>query len=272
MKQYILKTKSDGTVITVRDVQNILLEMAKVVDQICVRHNIPYFLNGGSALGAVRHQGFIPWDDDYDIAMMYDDYKKFMRVLAKELPEDYTFHCFDTHKQYNVSIPAMKIRKKGTYIKEANTLLANRIKDSDGLFVDVFVYDYVNKNKLLDLPLRLLNMAILPFIILLDNLHINPVFLKRWYVSNARLYGALNRNSDYVGFDLTWSYKNPLKPFIFKKSDIYPVKYVPFEDTKLPIANQEHEFLCMAIAPSYMTLPRVQEPKHIVDIDLGGSQ
>lgn len=270
MKQYILKKNPDGTIITVRDVQNILLEMAKDIDALCQKHNIPYFLVGGSALGAVRHGGFIPWDDDYDIGMMYDDYKRFLDVVKKELPDTYVAHSFDTHKLYNVSIPAMKIRKKGTFVKEANTMLANRIKDSDGIFIDVFIHDYVSKSKWLDLPLRLLNTAILPFMILLDNLKINPYFLKRWYVSNARLYGTLNRSSDYIGFDLTWSYKNPFKPFIFKKTDIYPVKYVPFEDTMLPIANHGHEYLCIAIAPSYMTLPKVQEPKHIVDIDLGG--
>ncbi len=275
METYILKTKEDGSVITVRDVQDILLQMAKDIDHICQKHKIPYFLNGGSALGAIRHQGFIPWDDDYDIAMMYEDYKRFLEVLKTELPEDYVFHCFDTNKKYNVSIPAMKIRKKGTYIKEANTLLANRIKNGDGcdgLFIDVFIYDYVSPNKVLDLPLRLLNMLILPFMILLDNIRINPVFLKRWYVSNARIYGACNRGSDYIGFDLTWSYKNPFKPFIFKKSDIYPVQYVTFEDTKFPVANHPHEYLCTAIAPSYMTLPKEENraPKHIVDIDLGG--
>ena len=67
MKEYILKTRKDGTSITVRDVQLVLLEMLKDIDALCKKHNIRYWLTGGSALGAVRHKGFIPWDDDADI-------------------------------------------------------------------------------------------------------------------------------------------------------------------------------------------------------------
>lgn len=275
MEKYVLKCDDKGNEITVRDVQMVLLDMAKDIDEICQRNNIPYFLNGGSALGAVRHKGFIPWDDDFDIGMMYEDYVRFIKVLKKELPTDkYVFQCFDTDRRYNVTIPAMKIRRKGTYIKEVNTLLANRIKGyegCDGVFIDVFVYDYCTVNKWIDLPFRLLNTLIMPFMILFDNLHFNPVFLKKWYVSNARLYGRINQNSKYIGFDLTWTYKTPFKPFIFKKEDVFPVQYVEFEDTKLPIAAHPHEFLCVGIAPSYMTLPPVEKrfAKHTVDIDLG---
>lgn len=269
MKSYLLKTNPDGSEITVRDVQVVLLEMLKDIDNLCKKHNIPYFLNGGSALGAVRHQGFIPWDDDADISMMIDDYRKF-QAIVHELDDHYVIHCFETNKRYNVLIPAMKIRKKGTYIKEGNLLLGNRCTDSDGIFVDVFVYDYVNPNHLLDLPFRLVNQTLMPIIVFFENLKINPIPLKVLFLGNARLYGYLNRNSKHIGFDLTWTFKHPLHPFIFKKDDIYPVQYVPFEDTLLPIAAHPHEYLCMAIAPTYNTLPPEEErkPKHIIDIRL----
>jgi lipopolysaccharide cholinephosphotransferase len=269
MESYLLKTNPDGSQITVRDVQMVLLEMLKDIDALCRKHNIPYFLNGGSALGAVRHQGFIPWDDDADISMMIDDYRAFQKI-AHELGDKYVIHCFETNKRYNVLIPGMKIRKKGTYLKEVNSLLGNRCTDSDGVFVDVFVYDHATPNPFLDLPLRLTNQLLMPFIILFENLKINPLPLKYWFLGNARLYGKLNRKSKYIGFDLTWTFKTPFHPFIFKKEDIYPVQYVPFEDTTLPIAAHPHEYLCTAIAPSYGTLPPVEArlPKHIVDIRL----
>lgn len=57
----------------------------------------------------------------------------------------------------------------------------------------------------MDLPLRMLNQLIMPFIILFDNLGMNPLFLKRWFVSNARMYGKLNEGSKKIGFDLTWT-------------------------------------------------------------------
>lgn len=269
MESYLLKTNPDGSQITVHDVHMVLLEMLKDIDALCRKHDIPFFLNGGSALGAVRHQGFIPWDDDADIAMMIDDYRKFLTV-AHELGDGYVIHSFETRKRYNVLIPAMKIRKKGTYLKEVNALLGNRCDDSDGIFVDVFIFDYANPNPLLDLPFRFINLALMPVIILFENLKINPLPLKYWFIGNARLYGKLNRKSQHIGFDLTWTFRTPLHPYIFKKDDIYPVQYVPFEDTTLPIAAHPHEFLCTAIAPSYGTLPPVKarKPKHIVDIRL----
>lgn len=269
MESYLLKTNPDGSEITVHDVQVVLLAMLKDIDALCKKHNIPYFLNGGSALGAVRHRGFIPWDDDADISMMINDYRRF-QTIAHELDDRYVVHCFETNKRYNVLIPAMKIRRKDTYIKEANLLLSNRCTDSDGIFVDVFVYDYVNSNPILDLPLRLVNQILMPIIVFFENLKINPLPLKYWFLANARLYGTLNQHSKYIGFDLTWTFKHPLHPFIFLKDDIYPVQYVPFEDTLLPIAAHPHEYLCMAIAPSYMTLPPEDErkPKHIIDIRL----
>ena len=80
----------------------------------------------------------------------------------------------------------------------------------------------------------------------------------------------MNQDSEYIGFDLTWTFKNPLKPYIFNKSDILPVQYVPFEDTMLPIANNPHSYLCVAISPNYMVLPSVEKrfAKHIVDVEL----
>lgn len=268
--EYILKENPDGSKIRVKDVQNVLLRMLKDVDKICRKHNIPYFLNGGSALGAIRHKGFIPWDDDADIAMLKDDYLRFIEVLKKALPDEYVFQCFEVDKRYNPLIPEMKIRKKNTYIKEVNTLLENRIKECDGIFLDVFVYDYCSDNKLIDLPFRLFNQLLMPLIILFDNININPTWLKSLFVANARFYGILNKNSKYIGFDLCWTFKNPFKPFIFKKDDIYPIQYVDFEDTKLPVAKNVHEYLCTAIGKDYNVLPPLEKrsPKHIKDIRL----
>lgn len=269
MEEYIVKTNPDGSVITVRDIQHVLLGMIKDVDALCRKHNIPYFLNGGSALGAVRHKGFIPWDDDIDISMMVKDYRRFQAV-AHELGDQYVIHCFETCKRYNVLIPGMKIRKKGTYIKESNVLLGNRCSDSDGLFVDVFVYDHVSGNTLLDLPLRLVNQLLMPVIVFFENIKINPLPLKYWFLGNAKLYGYLCRNSKYIGYTLTWTFKHPLHPIRYLQADVYPPQYVPFEDTMLPIACHPHEYLVTAIAPSYMTPPpeKARYPKHITDIRL----
>jgi lipopolysaccharide cholinephosphotransferase len=150
--------------------------------------------------------------------------------------------------------------------------LKNKCSDSNGLFIDVFVYSSLNKSTILDLPLRLINMLMMPLIIIFENIHINPIPLKSFFVFNARLYGKLNKKSEYIGFDITWTFKNPLRPFRFKKSDIYPVQRIQFEDMQLPVANNIKEYLKVAIAPTFEQMPPLEQrkPKHIIDINLEG--
>ncbi len=268
--EYILKEKSDGQVITVKDVQNVLIEMMKDIDELCRKNNIEYVLTGGSTLGAIRHGGFIPWDDDLDIAMMRDQYKKFIKVLKTQLSDKYVFHCFEVNKKYTVTWPAMKIRKKGTYIKEVNSLLPNKCTDCDGIFIDVFIYDHMSNITAIDLPFRLFNSILMPVIVFFENLNINPVLLKRIYRGNAVLYGKLNRKSKYVGDELTWTYRSPLHPLKYIYDEMFPAKYVKFENITLPVQNNAHEYLVRRFGPNYMTPPPEKKriPKHIVDISL----
>lgn len=272
---FLLKEKKDGTKIMVRDVQLALLEMMKDIDKICVDNHIDYCLTGGSTLGAVLYKGFIPWDDDLDIAMMRKDYKKFIKALEKDLDKNkYTFHCYEKNKKYDVTWPYMKIRKKNTYIKEVNKLLPNRCTDSNGIFIDVFIYDYMAKTTVMDLPLRICNSILMPIIIFFENLKINPIPLKSLYRFNARLYGFLNQKSKYIGDDLTWTYRNPLTPLRYRKEKMFPTVRVPFEDTTLPVPNDAKEYLirhwgekCLIPLP-----PEKRKPGHVYDINLTSDQ
>ena len=82
------------------EVQNRILDIAVYLDEFCRKHEITYYLMGGSALGAIRHKGFIPWDDDLDIGMPRDDYEKFMEVAKSELNEQYYLQNAKTESQY----------------------------------------------------------------------------------------------------------------------------------------------------------------------------
>ena len=269
--EFLLKEKKDGTKIMVRDVQLVLLEMMKDIDKICSDNNIDYCLTGGSTLGAVLYKGFIPWDDDLDIAMMRKDYKKFIKALEKDLDKDkYTFHCYEKNKKYDVTWPYMKIRKKNTYIKEVNKLLPNRCDDCNGVFIDVFIYDYMAKTTIMDLPLRLCNSILMPLIIFFENMKLNPIPLKSLYRFNARLYGFINKKSKYIGDDLTWTYRNPLTPLRYRKEKMFPTVRVPFEDTLLPVPNDAKEYLIRHWGEKCLTpLPvEKRKPGHVYDINL----
>ena len=76
------------------------LDVLKVIDDICKRHDITYYADWGSFLGAVRHGGFVPWDDDLDICMKRDDYAKFREIADTELPENYCIHDYERQQDH----------------------------------------------------------------------------------------------------------------------------------------------------------------------------
>ena len=78
-----------------RKLQMVLLDILKMLDRFCEENDITYFLDSGTALGAVRHAGFIPWDDDVDVGMLREDYDRFIELAKEGLPEGYSLHQFD---------------------------------------------------------------------------------------------------------------------------------------------------------------------------------
>lgn len=124
---------------TLRQCQLVMLRMLKIFDYICTKHQIRYFLIGGSLLGAIRHQGFIPWDDDLDIAMTRADYEKFLQVGVPELPNDIFFQNPDTDRHYPQCSP-VDARLRDKYSSYKHIGKPNN-PWHEGLQVDIFVHD-----------------------------------------------------------------------------------------------------------------------------------
>ena len=119
------------------------LGILEEIDRICRKHNISYWLDGGSLLGAVRHGGFIPWDDDIDIAMPQDDARHFAEVAPKELPSTLRLQTPDTE---NTREPIMKVRDLNSFYVEGNEDFS--LDYCKGLFVDIFpMIDYPNVSR-----------------------------------------------------------------------------------------------------------------------------
>lgn len=125
-----------------KDIQNVMLQMMADIDRVCQKHGIHYILDGGSMLGAVRHKGFIPWDDDLDIAMLRDDYIRFTEVANQELQGKYQFQCAENTPEYPYSFG--KVFCLGTTFTEHFTA---KLNISHGVYIDVFPMDYVNVEK-----------------------------------------------------------------------------------------------------------------------------
>ena len=102
-----------------RKVQLTQLEIAKEIRRVCEENDIPYFLTCGTLLGAVRHQGFIPWDDDMDVGMLRENYEKFCRIAPEKLKPEYCWQTWYTDPNY--ALPFGKVRKRGTLFLEAKS-------------------------------------------------------------------------------------------------------------------------------------------------------
>ena len=119
-------------------------EILKLFASFCAEHELTWWLESGTALGAVRHNGFIPWDDDIDVGMLRDDYNRFMRLACDKnlFPKGYSVHNHHNTKHFAPMFG--KIWKDGTKFYTAETLDA---KLSQGIFIDVFPYDKVFKGQ-----------------------------------------------------------------------------------------------------------------------------
>jgi len=134
---------------TIRDeygilkLQNILLNIMMYIHDLCEKHNIEYYIIGGTALGAARHGGFIPWDDDLDIAMTRENYNKFLEICETEL-NSRDFFLQVGRKDWLLYFS--KLRLKGTLYDEvgAGEEIA---KENRGIFVDIFPLDAASNNK-----------------------------------------------------------------------------------------------------------------------------
>ena len=101
---------------TLRKVHMVEKEILDEVVRVCDKNNISYFLMAGTLLGAVRHKGFIPWDDDIDVGMTYDNFKRFIEIAPRELNDKYFLQTWKNDNEYPFA--AAKVRKKGTLFAE----------------------------------------------------------------------------------------------------------------------------------------------------------
>jgi lipopolysaccharide cholinephosphotransferase len=127
---------------TLRAAQLRMLDILKEIDKICKKHHITYWLDGGSMLGCARHKGFIPWDDDLDIAVFEEDYKRLLSALQTELPKQLRVEWTGNNK--NVHFNFAKVVDSNSYVQqnEDGSMPRNGIT---GLWVDIFPMIHSNR-------------------------------------------------------------------------------------------------------------------------------
>ena len=249
----------------------VLLDLLVKFDKICSDNNLTYFLDSGTALGAVRHGGFIPWDDDVDVAMPREDYEKLMVIGAKGLPDNLHLQTNETDPAY--MMPFAKIRLGDTFFPEGGKGY-DRLK-FQGIFIDVFPYDklpqdpeiarrrikksrfwyYVAVFSRRDYPGKKLPQKILSAV--LHHMSDKTIArLHRFYKSYCTKYNASDSNL-MTCFCWRMSQK---RTYLFEESELLPTQRMSFEGKSLSMMNKPHEYL-QKMFGDYMKLPPEKDRK-----------
>lgn len=144
-ERFLLPEERSGVNVSaeMKSVWRAQMDILEVVMRICDKHGIRYFLTDGTLLGAARHQGYIPWDDDIDISMLREDYDRFCEIAPSELPRNYFFQSGATDPEYCDHY--VKIRNSDmTAVTEFARKMQYRC--NQGMFIDVMPLDVILKN------------------------------------------------------------------------------------------------------------------------------
>ena len=261
---------------TLKKLQEIELEMLHDFVKICEKNDIQYFGIGGTAIGALRHKGFIPWDDDIDLAFERKDYEKFCETVEKEYASKYYILNYETDSNYPLFTTRMC--KKGTVFQEH---AMKNVKCPFGIFLDLYAYDNVpdDKNemkkqaakawiysKLLILcSIKSSNLVQLHGMkkkIALAMCKIAYYVVKILRISTDKIYEKGKKCcTQYNGektHKLAYLTEAKLYGSMIKRKDLYPLQELQFEDLKLKFPNNMHEMMT-AYYGDYMQLPPVEK-------------
>lgn len=226
-----------------------LLELLKYFDAFCKKNEIQYWLSSGTCLGAVRHKGFIPWDDDVDVEMLLDDYKKLIRQWKDT--EDYALQTWKSDPCYQLAFA--KMRDKHSHVYDS-------LYELNGCFIDIFCLERTNKY-----VLQIANG--------LRNRFVGNLYLRMKKAHKGSFKFALYFRL-FIFFKWLFSLLVPLfrfvtKPFrknlrhtygvgwedkIRKEQDIFPLQYMTFEGYIFPVPGNYNNYLTR-IYGNYMCIP-----------------
>lgn len=230
-----------------------MLKILTLIDEICAKEGLQYFIDGGSSIGAIRHQGFIPWDDDIDISMLKKDYLKLTEILQKDNRFSFYFDDFEHHCCGFLFIDSVwwQASKKGYFPKlypiKLDIRPLNVIKNEESEIQKNLLYrkvaEFIIFNKYKEEDFNSIKE-------ILNTFGAKKKFLKFYNLE----YGLEDINDDVKLAHpyLSYSYET-----VIDKKLIFPLKRIPFEDIKSYIPESDE--LLVNLYGNYMELPPKEE-------------
>lgn len=244
--------------------QKLSYEVLKIVGELCRKNNISYFLLAGTVLGAVRHKGFIPWDDDIDIGILLDDYEKFSELCSANLPENYFWSSPNTNRLH----PRLfgKILFDGKHcmdvfpvVKTSNHLFWRKIQ---WMQLKVFYVAYLYKIKMkasIPSPVKKIILPMLSF-------PLSVLFTRKWIVKQAyRIMRRFERKKTNYYINICSRYKMPKE--LIKSEWVENLSPIQFETDMFPAFSDTEAYLTHLYG-DYMQLPpkEQQYPDHVSQV------
>ena len=258
-----------------KPLQENILFVAKIFDKFCLDNNLDYFLLGGTALGALRHQGFIPWDDDFDVCMKFDDYEKFLRLWSENSDPRLYLQRENTNEW---PLFFSKLRLNGSVYMEPEDYGRDM---HNGIYIDIMCLNNTFNNKFLRytqyLAAKTLSAGAVGRRGYLVDSRLKKLISKLCAVvvigpiKNMLLFYVRVLNSPGHQTTLLSHFfgRAKFKNTSFYSSYLLPVRKVRFEGYLFKVMNQVEAYLAQRFGETYMDLPspevRAQYPSHCVE-------
>lgn len=238
-----------------RKVQLIMLDMLLEFDAICNKHNLSYWLDSGTLLGAVRHKGFIPWDDDIDISMPYEDYKKFQEIAKQELSKDIFLQSKESDSAFLFDYT--KLRSNRASIVEFHEKSAD-VAYHQGVFVDIFpMLTVPNSDFYKDYYKNIFHLIRQTSAVSLHTPNgANLPDVRQKLVQSLQLmHQGWESNENLV----IYGGEMPDVAAYFEYKEIFPLSQVEFEGHKFSAPKNPHHYLGAIYSFNYMELPPIDK-------------
>lgn len=245
-----------------RKMQKRMLEILVEVDKICRKHGIQYWLEGGTLLGAVRHGGFIPWDDDIDIQVLKKDYLRLIQNLKAELPKEFVIQTNGEDSAYYWT--SAKVRDTKSTIKELWKY--DECYKYRGLYIDIFPVDQLNKN-----AVRVIASLHYRIICQVYKIRKNNFSLGDWLIKQEKYWGqkicfCIEKIFPSSMYNYSWGRYYSLNCL---KEELFPLREVIFEGHSFYAPHDVDAYL-KKVFGDYMSLPDEQNRTgHIVTVNWG---
>ncbi len=247
----VIGKEYDGTDITIKDYHKALMEMLADVLAVLEEQNITYFIEGGTLLGAVRHQDIIPWDDDIDICFMLKDYDKLMNALETRLDQkQYIAQSFDKDVCYDVTQPMIKVRKKNTYVEYDKGYFRNNTAEN-GIFIDFIAVSKVPEGRLVNFWYRRTALVRTVALLVFNRMGFRIKWLKKRHMKQAVKFAKAGAKSEFYGYALSFV---AWQSIVWKKDDVFPLKKMAYNRFMIHVPRNYDAYL-KRLYGDYMQYP-----------------